>query len=321
MIYHASDIISSRSRHGEGAVWCPRQEVCLFCDSKDRFLWRLRPASGEISRIMLEFVPKAVLENACGGFLGVSAGAVYLLDENFRIRKLIRDFTFDPVQKSLADAAHGGQSFPAIETERNFVLGPGEEFNDCRIGPDGALYLGTQREKDRNNHLLRLDPDGSVSVLLENVTCSNGFAWSEDLKIFYYTDTLRHTIYAYDFKKNARLSRKRIVFSNPDILPDGLTLDNEGMLWSAIWGEGQVVHIDPRRGTVLDVITTKPLYSSSCTFGGMGSTMLYITTSRKGASAEESSPDGVETAGDVYAVEVPFRGSASLNWQGNFQNQ
>ncbi len=47
--------------------------------------------------------------------------------------------------------------------------------------------------------LYRFDPDGSVEVVLEDLTIPNGIGWSPDGKTMYHTNSLTFTIWAYDF--------------------------------------------------------------------------------------------------------------------------
>ena len=68
-----------------------------------------------------------------------------------------------------------------------------EHANDMKVGPDGALYVGTQSGKRKgvsdkiDGKLYRISPDGEVSVLLDGLLLSNGMDWSMNEKKFYHT--------------------------------------------------------------------------------------------------------------------------------------
>lgn len=47
--------------------------------------------------------------------------------------------------------------------------------------------------------LYSVEPDGSINKRLSNVSISNGMAWSMDNKVFYYIDTYKFAVEAYDF--------------------------------------------------------------------------------------------------------------------------
>jgi D-xylonolactonase len=73
-------------------------------------------------------------------------------------------------------------------------------------------------------------------------------------------------------------------------LPDGLTVDAEGYLWSAQWYGSAVVRYDPD-GKVERRIQTPAKQTSCATFGGADLGDLYIT------SAAHSEPMPVMPAG------------------------
>lgn len=51
----------------------------------------------------------------------------------------------------------------------------------------------------RRGSLFSVESDGTVNKRLSNVSISNGMAWSSDNKEFYYVDTYKFAVEAYDF--------------------------------------------------------------------------------------------------------------------------
>ena len=47
--------------------------------------------------------------------------------------------------------------------------------------------------------LYRLDKNGGISKQVENLTISNGLAWTSDKKTMYFVDSSPTQIYAYDY--------------------------------------------------------------------------------------------------------------------------
>lgn len=47
--------------------------------------------------------------------------------------------------------------------------------------------------------LYSVELDGTVTKRLSNISISNGMAWSADNKEFYYVDTYKFAVVAYDF--------------------------------------------------------------------------------------------------------------------------
>ena len=57
----------------------------------------------------------------------------------------------------------------------------------------------TSRSASGVGKLFRLDPDLTLTVLDTGIICSNGPCWSPDGRTFYFADTTRKVIYAYDY--------------------------------------------------------------------------------------------------------------------------
>ncbi len=138
---------------------------------------------------------------------------------------------------------HDGMITTVIEEiarERNF------RFNDVIADPRGRVFCGIVDDNGQKGRLYRLDPDGSFSLLLQNISCSNGMAFSADQKLFYYTDTLSYEIYVFDYDvETGAIGNQRMFarFNEKDGMPDGATLDAQGRLWSALWDGFAVVRL------------------------------------------------------------------------------
>jgi sugar lactone lactonase YvrE len=128
--------------------------------------------------------------------------------------------------------------------------------------------------------LYRLDVDGSIHRILQDVGCSNGTAFTLDGKGFYYTDSFAQEIYLFDYNVEVGSIGNRRVFARfdeADGLPDGATLDAEGRLWSAMWDGSCIVRLNPD-GSIDRKIVLPTRKISSLTFGGNDYTDIYITT-------------------------------------------
>jgi sugar lactone lactonase YvrE len=154
-------------------------------------------------------------------------------------------------------------------------------FNDCKVDPRGRLLAGTMvLDLSRPGQLVRLDPDGSVTKLLDGIQLSNGLDWSPDGATLYFTDTPTLGIDAFDYDLDAgTISNRRRVVTIPrgEGAPDGMCVDAEGCLWTATIFSGQVRRYSPD-GELLGVVETPAHQVSSCTFGGADGGELFITT-------------------------------------------
>lgn len=164
------------------------------------------------------------------------------------------------------------------------------QFNDVSVGPDGSFYAGTYFEDAPRGELFRFKPDGTHELIADGLGISNGMGWSPSLDTFYHTDSGAGEVYAYDHDlKSGELTSKRVLIEIPanEGIPDGMTVDAEGCIWSAIWGGAKIVRFDPD-GTRMSSIDIPAVQSSSVMFGGPDLTDIYVTTASFGS---ESPPD------------------------------
>jgi sugar lactone lactonase YvrE len=152
--------------------------------------------------------------------------------------------------------------------------------------------------------LYRLDPDGSERVVLEDVTISNGLEWSPDGSRAYYNDSPTQRIDVFDYDGESGLSGRRLLAEVPAEagLPDGLTVDEEGGVWVALYGGAAVRRYSPG-GELDEVIEVATKQVTACTFGGSGLDQLFITTSQEGLEPGED-----PLAGSLFRTAVGVAG-------------
>jgi sugar lactone lactonase YvrE len=167
-------------------------------------------------------------------------------------------------------------------------------MNEGACDPDGRFYAGSMAYDQQPGAaaVYRLDPDGSVRVVLDRVTVSNGLEWSPDGSLAYYNDTATHRIDVFDYDPAAGLTRRRpLVQLMDDGRPDGLTVDAEGRVWTAI-SNGGAVHCYSTAGVLEEVIRVPARKVTACAFGGERLDELFITTSREGLAAGDDPKAG-----------------------------
>lgn len=166
--------------------------------------------------------------------------------------------------------------------------------NDGACNSSGALWIGTMdiEERDGAGVVYRVGKDLQVSTKIENVSISNGMAWSPDNKRLYYTDSLTREVWSYRYLEDTEeiFFEKVVIYIPPEMgLPDGMAMDAEGMLWIALWGGHGVSRWDVVTGKMIGFIRLPVPQVSSCAFVGKDLDQLLITTARKGMSEEELS--------------------------------
>lgn len=196
---------------------------------------------------------------------------------------------------------------------------PNNRFNDAKCDPTGRLWAGSMNfvnESACSGALYSLDAQNGLRQHLSDVGVSNGLAWSRDGRRMYYIDSVRGTVDCFDFDaQRGDLSNRRVVFQVPDALggADGMTIDDEGMLWVAFWGGWQCGRIDPDKGELIGKVELPTAHVTSCCFGGPRLDQLFITTAKHGLDAESRARQ--PHAGDLFVVEPGVAGAATVAYR------
>jgi len=277
----AEQLTDPVTHHGEGPVYAAAWGGLAFVDMLAGDVLFLA-ADGGIGRVHVGTVAAVIRPRRGGGaVIGVQRGFV-LREPDGSLTRLPEVFSDDSVR-----------------------------MNEGGCDPAGGFYCGSMAYDQRpgGGTLYRLDPDGSVRVVLESVTVSNGLDWSPDGSLAYYNDTATHRIDVFDWNPAAGLTGRRPFVELGELRPDGLTVDAQGAVWAALFGGGQV-----RRYTAdgrLDRTVTVPTASvTACTLGGPDGRDLFITTSK------DDVPDTDRLAGAVFTVRADAPGQRVREFAG-----
>jgi sugar lactone lactonase YvrE len=256
--------------HGEGPVWCDDWGGLRWVDMLDGDVLSLG-ADDSISRRHVDDVAAIVRPRRAGGaVLGIERGFA-LEDPDGTIHRL-------------GDLWHGDDV----------------RMNEGGCDPDGRFYCGSMAYDQRTGagSLYRLDADGQVTVVLENVTISNGLDWSPDDSLAYYIDTPTHEVSLFDYDSGQGLTGRRtfVDIAGEQGNPDGLAVDVEGGIWVALF-KGSAVHRYTATGKLDEVIEVEARQVTACCFGGPNLDQLFITTSR-----ENLEPDDDPLAGSLFTA-------------------
>jgi sugar lactone lactonase YvrE len=274
---HPELIANYHCETGENPLWHPMERQLYWTDIPGGRLFRYNPATDTHEQV---YQGRPV-----GGFTIQQDGSLLLFMDRGTV-SCWRDGTMTPV-------------IDEIPQERAF------RFNDVIADPRGRVFCGIVDDNGQKGRLYRLDPDGSLSVVVENIGCSNGMAFTADQTRFYYTDSLAYEIYEFDYNvETGTIQNQRVFarFSEKDGMPDGATLDAQGRLWSALWDGFAVVRLRDN-GSVADRIELPTGKVSSVTFGGDGLQDMYITTA--GGHAPQQ---GDDAAGALFRVRMDVAG-------------
>ena len=212
-----------------------------------------------------------------------------------------------------------------LETEKLTPLAdpeahlPENRFNDGKCDSRGRLWAGTTRVRhdEPAGFLYRLDADLTVNRKLDDVWISNGLAWSRDDRTMYYIDSPTSEVVAFDFNASTgEIANERLVIEIPEGggSPDGMTIDEEGMLWVALWDGWRVIRVNPERGEIIDEVRLPVARPTSCVFGGANLDELYITTASTRMPAEELAKQPL--AGGIFRCKPGVRGLPAYEFAG-----
>jgi sugar lactone lactonase YvrE len=272
----AEQVTDPVAYHGEGPVWSERWGGLRWVDMLAGDILSLT-ADGEINRRHVGKIAAVVRPCRRGGaVIGVERG--FALEET--------DGTI----------THLGELW----------TNDGVRMNEGGCDPDGRFYCGSLAydQQPGAGALYRLDADGSVRVVLEQVTVSNGLEWSPDGSHAYYNDTATYQISIFDYDGVSGVSGRRVFvdLSSESKRPDGLTVDAEGGVWVALSNSGVVRRYTP--DGLLDGVVELPARKvTACTFGGALLDQLFITTSREGIA-----PGRDPLAGSLFRAVVGVKG-------------
>lgn len=274
-------VTNPRCLLGENPLWHPTHRKLYWCDIPLGRLYRFDPETHTTELLRDGTIDGTQL----GGFTIQHDGSLLLFMDGGRI-----DHWTETASETLVSA------LPLYE---------GMRFNDVIADPLGRVFCGIlSMDGSRPGALLRLDLDGSLVSILDGVQCSNGMAFSRDGLHFFHTDSLRRTITRFDYDVASGSIANPVLWittSEADGLPDGLTVDVEGNLWSAQWGGGCIICYSQAAREHCR-ITLPVTRVSSLAFGGDRLSTLFVTSGR-GDDADRDSD-----AGALFAVDVPVSG-------------
>jgi sugar lactone lactonase YvrE len=188
---------------------------------------------------------------------------------------------------------------------------PLNRFNDGKCDAKGRLWIGTLSTKftEGAGSLYRLGKDLKPERQLDQLTISNGMAWTADNQTFYFIDTPTRKIKAYHFDlQTGEIEFDRIAVEIPQELgfPDGMCIDQEGMLWVAHYGGSGVYRWNPANGELIEKIQLPVPHVTSCAFGGADMDTLLITTAQENLS--DAQLKEFSQSGDVFLVKTETKG-------------
>ena len=286
-----SSVVPTRAFLGEGPLWLDAEHKLAMVDILAPAIIVTDPQTGVFQSHPLPELTGVIVTRRNGGLLAAMQTGIKTID---RSTGVIHPFAAPEASK------------------------PGNRFNDGKCDRKGRFWVGSLAIDTTPGHgaLYRVDPDGQCTMMESGFHVSNGLGWSPDNKTFYFTDSGVRRIYAFDFDFEAgHISNRRLFVEVPDTsgIPNGLTVDADGFVWSALWDGWCVTRYDPQ-GRIDRVVNLPVPRPTSCAFGGEGLQTLFITSARIRLSVQQLAE--APLSGSVFALqpgaagipETPFAG-------------
>lgn len=271
---------------GEGPLWDVQNNVLRYVDITGRKLLTYDPAAETCSAINTSGMCGCLVPDGKGGLIAAERDTLVCVN-------------------------------PAAEEEKALLhldIAAHLRFNDGKCDCSGRLWVGTMATDQTHplakggGALYRIDAKKGAVRVLSGMTIPNGIAFNRENTLMYHIDTATQCISRYRFDaQSGEISHRETAVSIPqnEGAPDGMAIDEEGMLWVALWGGGQVARFNPDNGKKIGSVAVPTDYVSCCAFGGEHLDRLYITTAM----------DKQGNGGQLYTVKTDTRGTLPFAYE------
>jgi sugar lactone lactonase YvrE len=284
-IMTAELVVKLNCNLGEGPFWDSKKEELYFVDISNKQVLIFAPSSKSLERITFDQEIGAVLLDHNSELIVAARDGLYAATRDGDLKTLLAPIDF------------GDSSI---------------RCNDAKCDANGRIWVGTMAFDFAEGAAALYSYDSKeLKKVLSNLTISNGMGWSVDQKTMYFIDSQTSRVDTFDFDlATGAISNRQpfVTFSDPGVIPDGMTTDEDGGIWVALCGGSAVRRFDSS-GKLTHTISVPATQVTSCCFGGPDMSELFITTAQYAMDAEALSKDPL--AGSLFRVKTSFKGSVS----------
>jgi len=269
---------------GEGVTWCPRRRVLWWVDVLAGVVHEWDPSVGRHIAYPTPFRRVGSLA------LGQQSGLALAPERGL--------FAWEP-------GSGATRLLVEVEADR-----PANRLNDGRCDRAGRFWVGSMHDSQfvPEGSLYRIGGDLRSACVERDIVIPNSIAFSPDDRTFYFADTRRYAIWAYDFQLSEGVITNRrlfVDFGRGPGRPDGSCVDADGCLWNATYAGGQIVRYRPD-GRVDRVIDLPVSHPTCCCFGGADLDVMFVTSARFPLDAHQQTAEPL--AGSMLAFRPGVRG-------------
>lgn len=178
----------------------------------------------------------------------------------------------------------GDDGAPGTDTRVLFAPdAPG--LNDLFPDPQGRVLCGTLRSDPfaegtrADGECWLVSAEGVASEIYGGISLTNGIGLSPDNSVIYHADTGNHCVWAHDYDAaTGTASNRRHLVQRDDFEPDGLAIDETGVVWVADVSGSRSVRAFSPAGVEVDRVAVPSRMVTSICFGGADRRDVYIVT-------------------------------------------
>lgn len=290
---------SVQSTFAEGPLWDDENQSLFWIDNVENKIRAYYPQTNQYTFYQIEKSPMSLAKYSQNELIVIMKDGFYL----YNLEKETLKEIFKPMDLN------------------NKIL-----LNDAKCDPQGRLWAGTVNDDFRlfkeSQDSTQTEFHGQIAKLYrvernfsnietakEKVTLSNGLDWDPVRNIMYYIDSANQSVSQFNYdSKTGHISNEETVytFKESDGLPDGMTIDQQGMLYVALFKGGVIAKIDPFQKKWIDSITLPTSTVTSCAFGGENLKTLFMITAL--APLNEYERHQEPTAGHMFSVDLEVGG-------------
>jgi sugar lactone lactonase YvrE len=218
----------------------------------------------------------------------------------------------------------GARHLYEVSPDGEIRLGPqlideqtASRLNDGGCDAAGRFLVGTLALDDRANQevLVRIEKNGTITTLDHDLGLSNGIAFAPGGALLYSVDTISGTVWVRDYDPGTgAVGARNALLKIADAHPDGLCVDEQGNLWIAMFGAGEVRCYSSAGAPLAVVDVDAPNTTCAAFVGPSLDTLLITTASEQLTDAQRASyPD----SGRLFIANVGVRGLPVPMWAGS----
>lgn len=149
-------------------------------------------------------------------------------------------------------------------------------LGDMVVDGRGRAYVGSQARE--GGVIVRLDPDDSATVVATDLDFPNGMVITPDGATLIVAESTGRRLTAYDIAADGGLCWRRVFAAGLEGPPDGIALDTEGAVWTAMTLAHQFQRVLPG-GAIADRIDIGERAAIACMLGGPDRRTLFLLSS------------------------------------------